>query len=74
MIVGYGICGNTVSNRVVLVIPVKNMWGGKSVYVSETIIAKEVPKIVPKKNGADVWFYEQNWGKGGTASSLFVPR
>lgn len=74
MIVGYGICGNTVSNRVELVIPVKNMWGGKSVYVSETIIAKEVPKIVPKKNGADVWFYEQNWGKGGTASSIFVPR
>lgn len=74
MIVGYGICGNTVSHRVELVVPVKSMWGGKSLYMSKTIIAKETPKIVPKKNGADVWFYEQNWGNGGTASSIFVPR
>lgn len=74
MIIGYGICGNTVSHRVELVVPVKSMWGGKSLYMSKTIIAKETPKIVPKKSGADVWFYEQNWGNGGTASSIFVPR
>ncbi|MCF6437150.1 hypothetical protein [Pseudoalteromonas sp. MMG022] len=74
MIVGYAICGNTLSNNIELVVPVKNLWGGKTVYLNKTFVAKEPPYLVPTKDGSQVWFYQQNWGKGGTATSIFVPR
>ncbi|WP_105169969.1 hypothetical protein [Pseudoalteromonas sp. T1lg23B] len=74
MIVGHGICGNTLSNNIELVIPAKNLWGGKTLYLNKTFIAKETPHLVPTKNGAEVWYHQQNWGNGGTATSIFVPR
>ncbi|CAM4237843.1 hypothetical protein [Pseudoalteromonas byunsanensis] len=74
MIVGYGICGNTLSNNIELVIPAKNLWGGKTLYLNKTFIAKETPHLIPTIEGAEVWFHQQNWGNGGTATSIFVPR
>jgi hypothetical protein len=74
IIIGYGICGNTVSNNIELVIPVKEMWGSQTLYMNKTFISKQEPILKPTKNGAEVWFYEQNWGNGGTATSIFVPR
>jgi len=74
MIAGSGICGNTHSYRVELVVPVQRFSGRNWSYMSKTIISKLIPSIVPKHNAAIIWFFEQNWGHGGTSTSVFVPR
>lgn len=70
MLVGGGICGNTYSYKVELVIPVESY---STTYFSKTIISKALPLIEPTQNGFSLWYYEQNWGRGGTATSFYVP-
>lgn len=68
MLIGGGICGNTSSYNIELIVP-----KGKQ-YYSETFISKFIPTIQPLSNGASVWYYQQNWGHGGTASSFLEPK
>ncbi|WKE67222.1 hypothetical protein PVT67_08295 [Gallaecimonas kandeliae] len=70
MLTGGGVCGNTFSYNVELIIPDE---GDESSYHSKNFISKEIPLIKPLKNGFSLWYYEQNWGHGGTATSFFVP-
>ena len=70
MLVGGGICGNTSSFKVELIIPVESY---STTYYTKTLVSKESPLIQPTQNGFSIWYYEQNWGRGGTATSFYVP-
>jgi hypothetical protein len=70
MLIGGGICGNTSSYKVELIIPVES---GLTTYYTKTFTSKVLPLIQPLKNGLSIWYYEQNWGRGGTATSFYVP-
>lgn len=70
MLVGGGICGNTSSYKVELIIPVESY---STTYFTKTLISKESPLIQLTQNGFSMWYYEQNWGRGGTATSFYVP-
>jgi hypothetical protein len=65
-----GVCGNTSSERVVLVVIPESPVEG---YFTKTIETKANPVL--RNFGADlaVWYVYQEWGDGGTASSFFVP-
>jgi len=62
-----GICGNTFSSEIILVIP----HGDE--YVARTLIAKEEPIIRVRANKLEIWYCYQEWGEAGTAGSVFVP-
>ncbi len=71
MLIGGGICGNTYSHNIELIIPSSSEHSPG--YESHTFLAKTIPNLIPTANGAAVCFFEQNWGRGGTAASFFVP-
>lgn len=62
-----GICGNTFSFAWTIVIP------GKRNYAVSTFLSKQAPvlRVTPKR--IEIWSYYQEWGRGGTAVSFFVP-
>jgi len=62
-----GICGNTFSSEIILVIPHADE------YVARTLIAKEEPIIRVRANKLEIWYCYQEWGEAGTAGSIFVP-
>ena len=69
VLVGGGICGNTFSFNCEVIIPEQE----KKQFQYKKFISKELPKIKPNENGANIVFYQQEWGRGGTAYSFFVP-
>lgn len=70
---GDGICGNTSSGLYEIIIP--SEYGlGKWRYRSESVIGKSLPTVISKPDKVEFLYYEQNWGKGGTSTSFFVPR
>jgi hypothetical protein len=73
MITGWGICGNTWSHIIELVLPRDPQDGGPG-YSSASFLSKDVPQIVTSSGGLEIWYYEQNWGGGGTSTSFFMPR
>ncbi len=72
MLVGGGICGNTFSYRIELIIPETSEHSPE--YHQFTFITKVIPNLIPTEKGAKVCFFEQNWGGGGTATSFYVPK
>ncbi len=72
MLIGGGICGNTFSYRIELIIPRTSEHFPE--YNHFTFISKVIPNLIPTENGAKVCFFEQNWGGGGTATSFYVPK
>lgn len=72
MLVGGGICGNTFSYRIELIIPKTSEHFPE--YHQFTFISKVIPNLIPTEKGAKVCFFEQNWGGGGTATSFRVPK
>ncbi len=70
VLLGGDICGNTFSYKAEIIIPVERH---STTYYSKTITSKKLPLIESLKNGVSIWYFEQNWGKGGTATSFFVP-
>lgn len=71
MIQANGICGNTFSYLEGLVIPYNT--GFSYEYLSKHFISKVDPILEPSDGNLTILFFQQNWGKGGTASSIFVP-
>ncbi len=67
-----GTCGNTMSPHYELVVP-SELYGDAN-YLYKRFVAKEAPHPVTQKQVTSIWYYQQNWGKGGTATSIFVPR
>ena len=72
MIVGYGICGNTMSYRVELIVPYP--FPNTDRYLFKNFISKSVPHFHYDEKKPEIWFYLQNWGRGNTLESFFVPR
>ncbi|NVK38655.1 MAG: hypothetical protein HWE18_12080 [Gammaproteobacteria bacterium] len=70
MLFGGGVCGNTSSYVAEVIIPVESY---STTYYSYTLISKEIPLIDSSDNEISIWYFEQNWGNGGTATSFFVP-
>ena len=71
MISGGGVCGNTYSLRNELIIPIIKHSPG---FMNRTFVSKSDPIFFPTEGGAEVCYWQQNWGGGGTATSFFVPR
>jgi hypothetical protein len=68
------ICGNTHSRRVALVtVPRQERGGFAGTYVETTFDCKRTPLFRPAASGLEVWAEEQDWGRGGTSSSIVVP-
>lgn len=72
MIVGYGVCGNTVSYNIELIVP--NPFPDTNRYVNKNFISKSIPHFLHQEKKPEVWFYLQNWGRGNTSECFFVPR
>lgn len=73
MIVGSGICGNTYSHKVEIVLPQR--WQSDSPrYSSTTVMSNGIPQVVANSGWVEIWYYEQHWGGGGTSSSFYMPR
>ncbi|MDG1324298.1 MAG: hypothetical protein P8P49_00930 [Opitutales bacterium] len=71
MILGWGICGNTMSRKVELILPSPL---SKS-YFHKTLISKTTPSLnYLQDNRLEIWYFQQNWGNGNTSESFFVPR
>lgn len=73
LIEGHGIDGNTHSYKYDLVIPNLSTTS-KSKYLNKQFVAKRFPLIQINEKVVSLWYYEQNWGKGGTSTSIYVPR
>lgn len=73
MIVGSGICGNTSSRKIEVVLP-RSQQADDPSYFSTSFISNDVPQVVANSGWIEIWYYEQNWGKGGTSSSFYMPR
>ena len=72
MIEANGICGNTHSYRYEVIFPNNDyQYGAK--YYHQSFISKEYPLIAPNEYGVELFYYQQEWGNGGTATSYFVP-
>jgi hypothetical protein len=69
----HAIDGNTHSYKYCLVVPNTKRFG-RPAYISEIFEAKSFPLIQFDEENVSFWYYEQNWGEGGTASSIYVPR
>jgi hypothetical protein len=68
------ICGNTHSRRVVLVTVPRGADGGAGADYVETVFdCKRAPVCRPTSAGLEVWAEVQDWGRGGTATSILVP-
>lgn len=75
MIVGAGICGNTFSYLVEIIVPINNPYvSNHGTYLAKRFVSKDMPIVTSYKEGLEVWYYQQNWGNGGTATSIFMPR
>ena len=71
MVLGWGICGNTMSRKVELILPSPL---SKS-YFHKTLTSKTTPSLNHlHDNRFEVWYFQQNWGNGNTSESFFVPR
>ena len=70
VLLGGGVCGNTFSYKAEIIIPVESY---STTYYSYTLISKALPLIESLDNEISIWYFEQNWGHGGTATSFFVP-
>lgn len=71
MVLGWGICGNTMSKKVELILPSPL---SKS-YFHKTFTSKTTPSInYLHDNRFEIWYFQQNWGNGNTSESFFVPR
>ncbi len=73
MIIGNGICGNTYSYLFEIIFPYHDSIHDKTEYFHQSFIAKEHPTILPNDYGVELFYYQQEWGNGGTATSYFVP-
>lgn len=69
IILGGGICGNTLSDRAEVVA----VDAADDELLTKGFICKVPPVVKPTRRGFDIWFYQQNWGNGGTSTSIFVP-
>ena len=68
MLVFKGICGNTNSYNVLVVVP------NEDNYVSQQFSSKETPSVKYTRGGnICIWSSYQEWGQTGTAGSFFVP-
>jgi|GEM_PF-6800817 len=67
-----GNCGNTHSLKCVLILPPIN--DTNTGYIEHEIFAKRMPIIKSENGKIEVWYIYQDWGWGGTASSIFVPQ
>jgi len=67
VIEGFGLCGNTTSNIVEIIVPADYD------YYVKTILSKETPVLVPKPNSIAMWYFQQEWGNKGTAVSFYIP-
>lgn len=66
------ICGNTFSHRVRLVTLPMSARKAET-YGETTFQAKEPPLVRRVDDTVEVWSTRQDWGGGGTATSIFVP-
>lgn len=70
MLVVGGICGNTFSYKVELIVPVESY---EPKYYAKTFSSKDLPILEPSKDKLSILYFEQNWGRGGTSTSFYVP-
>jgi hypothetical protein len=75
MVHGLGICGNTTSEKFHVIL-LRSLSGSypKPLYAVEEFIAKTTPKFKKVGDTIEIWTVYQEWGKGGTAGSFFVPK
>ena len=67
-----GICGNTKSSKLVFIIPpLKSAYGN---YLEYELLAKQEPIIRNNNGKIEIWYIYQEWGRGGTSTSIFVPQ
>ena len=66
-----GICGNTKSSKLVFIIPPHKRWGNLIEY---ELLAKQEPLIRNNNGKIEIWYIYQEWGRGGTSTSIFVPQ
>ena len=65
-----GICGNTKSLVSVLIIPSGSY---RNVYSEYKILSKDSPTFFDNNGNIEVIYNYQEWGRGGTSTSIFVP-
>ncbi len=70
MVATGGICGNTFSYKLHLVV----VRPGEDEYDLTEIIAKNLPVLRKPGQKLQFWYQKQVWGTGGTAMSFFVPQ
>ena len=68
-----GICGNTFSYKNVLLVPDPNQRY-QGMYAEYYFISKRIPTFIDNNDyKIDVIYNYQEWGRGGTAWSIFIP-
>ncbi|HEX5485913.1 MAG TPA: hypothetical protein VFX23_07940 [Limnobacter sp.] len=69
-----GLCGNTFSYQALVIAPELDVASGKGTFTQFSFETKYKPYLISYDDSIDIWYARQFWGRGGTSTSIFLPK